>query len=87
MGNHQLPPQIQLRDENKMLHKAVLRPSGGNPRHALIDGDGVDMPRVSNPGFVTFVENWTVAVRRNGQISDGLGRGLVTARLKMAINY
>jgi hypothetical protein len=55
-GNHQLPPQIYFREEKKMLVQGSSSSgSGKNPRHAGIDGNGVVMPRILNPGFVTFV--------------------------------
>ena len=55
-GNHQLPPQIHHQNALKMLNQGSSSAvSGKNPRHAGIDGNGVDMPRIFNPGFVTFV--------------------------------
>ncbi len=55
-GNHQLPSQIRHQMDFTMLNQGSSSSVGGkNPRHAGIDGDGVVMPRILNPGFVTFV--------------------------------
>jgi hypothetical protein len=55
-GNHQMPSQIRHQKDFEMLNQGSSSSVGGkNPRHARIDGNGVDMPRIFNPGFVTFV--------------------------------
>ncbi len=76
-GNHQLPPQIHHQMDFEMLNQGISSSvSGKNPRHARIDGDGVVMPRISNPGFVTFV-GYSSASNDVGSISSAAGMGVI----------
>jgi hypothetical protein len=54
-GNHQLPPQIRIREDMKMLLKAVLRPSAGKTEACQVRWGRRRHASVFKPGFVTFV--------------------------------
>ena len=54
-GNHQLPPQIHIRENTKMLFKAVLRPSAGKSEACRYRWGRRRHASVFKPGFVTFV--------------------------------
>ena len=54
-GNHQLPPEIHLREQKKMLFKAVLRQSAGKTEACPVRWGLRRHASVFKPGFVTFV--------------------------------
>jgi hypothetical protein len=54
-GNHQLPPEIHLREQKKMLYMAVLRQSAGKSEACRYRWGRRRHASDFNPGFVTFV--------------------------------
>jgi len=52
-GNHQLPLEIHLREQKKMLLKAVLRPSAGKSEACRNRWERRRHASVFKPGFVT----------------------------------
>ena len=54
-GNHHMPPQIHIREEKKMLLKAVLRQSAGKSEACRYRWGRRRHASVFKPGFVTLV--------------------------------
>ena len=54
-GNHQLHPKIHLREDKKMLFRAVLRQSAGKSEACRHRWGRRRHASDFNPGFVTFV--------------------------------
>jgi hypothetical protein len=55
MGNHQLPPQIHFREQQKMLIQSTSSVVSGKNRGMLPSWELTVHASVFKPGFVTFV--------------------------------